>query len=276
MNGHAVTGVTVSPAGKAAGFRAARPRPGRRRHRGQRPARSTRSSRRGRLAAQRGGAGDPAGRARRPGDDPAAGAAGEARSARPRADAGGAADAARRPACRQLARCRHPRLHRGRGAGDGPHLHHRPGGAGQGLGGHPAAAVALRIFRTVPVDPARQRPGRGADSKAARFRIQPIATAPPRRRPGRRGRGSANNFVTEIFRARTIDAAAAVEALRPLVSREGSVTASAQLDRRRRFRRQCRAASASAAPASTATVASRRIVALGMPARARSRPRSTR
>ncbi|HYD36331.1 MAG TPA: type II secretion system secretin GspD, partial [Allosphingosinicella sp.] len=35
-----------------------------------------------------------------------------------------------------------------------------------------------------------------------------------------------NNFVTEIFRTRNIEGAAALEALRPLVSREGSITAS--------------------------------------------------
>lgn len=57
------------------------------------------------------------------------------------------------------------------------------------------------------------------------FRIQPIATG------GSAGgrvaaRGSANNFVTEIFRTRSIEGAQALEALRPLVSREGSITAS--------------------------------------------------
>ena len=57
------------------------------------------------------------------------------------------------------------------------------------------------------------------------FRIQPIATGAA---AGGRvaGRGSANNFVTEIFRTRNIEGAAALEALRPLVSREGSITAS--------------------------------------------------
>jgi general secretion pathway protein D len=57
------------------------------------------------------------------------------------------------------------------------------------------------------------------------FRIQPIASG------GAAGgrvasRGSANNFVTEIFRTRNIEGPAALEALRPLVSREGSITAS--------------------------------------------------
>ncbi|HYE29452.1 MAG TPA: type II secretion system secretin GspD [Allosphingosinicella sp.] len=56
------------------------------------------------------------------------------------------------------------------------------------------------------------------------FRIQPIATGAA---AGGRvaGRGSANNFVTEIFRTRSIEGAAALETLRPLVSREGSITA---------------------------------------------------
>jgi general secretion pathway protein D len=57
------------------------------------------------------------------------------------------------------------------------------------------------------------------------FRIQPIASGGA---AGGRvaGRSSANNFVTEIFRTRNIEGAAALEALRPLVSREGSITAS--------------------------------------------------
>ncbi|MDP8993733.1 MAG: type II secretion system secretin GspD [Pseudomonadota bacterium] len=58
------------------------------------------------------------------------------------------------------------------------------------------------------------------------LRIQPVsgasASAPVRN--GRRG--SAHNFVTEILRVRNIEPAAAVETLRPLVSREGSITAS--------------------------------------------------
>ena len=57
------------------------------------------------------------------------------------------------------------------------------------------------------------------------FRIQPIDTAAAQ--PGRVGTaGSARNqFVTEVIRLRSIDAASAVETIRPLVSREGSVTA---------------------------------------------------
>ncbi|HYJ84313.1 MAG TPA: secretin N-terminal domain-containing protein, partial [Allosphingosinicella sp.] len=57
------------------------------------------------------------------------------------------------------------------------------------------------------------------------FRIQPIASGAA---AGGRvaSRGSANNFVTEIIRTRSIDAAQALEALKPLVSREGSITAS--------------------------------------------------
>jgi general secretion pathway protein D len=57
------------------------------------------------------------------------------------------------------------------------------------------------------------------------YRIQPadgVAT-----QPGRVGAGSAsrNSFITEIFRLRSVDSATMVETLRPLVSREGSVTA---------------------------------------------------
>jgi len=57
------------------------------------------------------------------------------------------------------------------------------------------------------------------------FRIQPADTAAAQ--PGRIGtKGAARNaFVTEVFRLRSIEAASAVETLRPLVSREGSVTA---------------------------------------------------
>jgi general secretion pathway protein D len=58
------------------------------------------------------------------------------------------------------------------------------------------------------------------------LRIQPVATAATS--PGRVGRRatSASSFVTEIIRLRSIDAAQAIEAVRPLVSREGSVTGS--------------------------------------------------
>jgi general secretion pathway protein D len=57
------------------------------------------------------------------------------------------------------------------------------------------------------------------------FRIQPIATGAAA--GGRVGsRGSANNFITEIFRTRSIEGAQALETLRPLISREGSITAS--------------------------------------------------
>lgn len=57
------------------------------------------------------------------------------------------------------------------------------------------------------------------------FRIQPSDTAATQ--PGRIGAAGAsrNTFVTEIFRLRSIEASAAVETIRPLVSREGSVTA---------------------------------------------------
>jgi general secretion pathway protein D len=57
------------------------------------------------------------------------------------------------------------------------------------------------------------------------FRIQPIDTAASQ--PGRVGSAGAarNQFVTEVIRLRSIDATSAVETIRPLVSREGSVTA---------------------------------------------------
>ena len=57
------------------------------------------------------------------------------------------------------------------------------------------------------------------------FRIQPSDSAAAQ--PGRVGtRGAAqNSFVTEVFRLRSIDADSAVATLRPLVSKEGSVTA---------------------------------------------------
>ncbi|MET0268980.1 MAG: secretin N-terminal domain-containing protein, partial [Sphingomonas sp.] len=56
------------------------------------------------------------------------------------------------------------------------------------------------------------------------FRIQPVDTAASQ--PGRVGsRGQSNNsFVTEVFRLRSIDAQSAVDTIRPLVSREGSVS----------------------------------------------------
>jgi general secretion pathway protein D len=57
------------------------------------------------------------------------------------------------------------------------------------------------------------------------YRIQPVATAA--QSGGRVGRrASPNNFVTEIIRLRNIEAPQALEAVRPLVSREGSVTGS--------------------------------------------------
>jgi general secretion pathway protein D len=57
------------------------------------------------------------------------------------------------------------------------------------------------------------------------FRIQPIDTAASQ--PSRIGSSGAsrNQFVTEIIRLRSVDATSAVETIRPLVSREGSVTA---------------------------------------------------
>ena len=57
------------------------------------------------------------------------------------------------------------------------------------------------------------------------YRIQPVDTAAAQ--PGRVGATGAarNQFVTEVIRLHSIDAASAVETIRPLVSREGSVTA---------------------------------------------------
>jgi general secretion pathway protein D len=57
------------------------------------------------------------------------------------------------------------------------------------------------------------------------YRVQPVATAA--QSGGRVGRRtSPNGFVTEIIRLRSIEAPQALEAVRPLVSREGSVTGS--------------------------------------------------
>lgn len=59
------------------------------------------------------------------------------------------------------------------------------------------------------------------------YRIQPVeGVATQAGRVGSSG-AARNSFVTEIFRLRAIDAAQAVETVRPLVSREGSVTANA-------------------------------------------------
>jgi general secretion pathway protein D len=57
------------------------------------------------------------------------------------------------------------------------------------------------------------------------YRIQPADGAATQ--PTRVGSGSAapSQFVTEVFRLRSIDSTTAVETLRPLVSREGSITA---------------------------------------------------
>ncbi len=57
------------------------------------------------------------------------------------------------------------------------------------------------------------------------YRIQPVDGAASQ--PGRVGSqgASRNSFVTEVFRLRSIDSMTIVEAIRPLVSREGSVTA---------------------------------------------------
>lgn len=57
------------------------------------------------------------------------------------------------------------------------------------------------------------------------FRIQPIAGAAASAPISRGRRGNPSGFVTEIFRVRHIEAASAVESLRPLVSRDGAITA---------------------------------------------------
>ncbi|MBK5264996.1 MAG: type II secretion system secretin GspD [Alphaproteobacteria bacterium] len=68
-----------------------------------------------------------------------------------------------------------------------------------GLVAVPAPGGAYRIL---PADTAASQPSRVGDRSAAR-----------------------NQFVTEVFRLRSIDAASALETLRPLVSKEGSITA---------------------------------------------------
>ncbi|HYN45125.1 MAG TPA: secretin N-terminal domain-containing protein, partial [Allosphingosinicella sp.] len=57
------------------------------------------------------------------------------------------------------------------------------------------------------------------------LRIQPVAGAASTAPVGGRRAGS-SRFVTEIFRVRHVEAAAAVETLRPLVSRDGAISAS--------------------------------------------------
>ena len=58
------------------------------------------------------------------------------------------------------------------------------------------------------------------------LRIQPLATAAQSGGRVNRRAASPSSFVTEIIRLRSIEAAQAIEAVRPLVSREGSVTGS--------------------------------------------------
>jgi general secretion pathway protein D len=58
------------------------------------------------------------------------------------------------------------------------------------------------------------------------LRVQPVASASSSAPVRTARRTSPNNFVTEILRLRSIEPAQAVETLRPLVSREGSITAS--------------------------------------------------
>lgn len=58
------------------------------------------------------------------------------------------------------------------------------------------------------------------------LRVQPIAGAAASAPVGRSSRRSGSTFVTEILRVRSIEPAQAIETLRPLVSRDGSITAS--------------------------------------------------
>ncbi|HEX7855971.1 MAG TPA: type II secretion system secretin GspD [Sphingobium sp.] len=61
-------------------------------------------------------------------------------------------------------------------------------------------------------------------SPGGAFRIQPVEGIAGQ--PSSVGRAaSRNQFITEVIRLRTIDAASALETLRPLVSREGAITA---------------------------------------------------
>jgi general secretion pathway protein D len=63
-------------------------------------------------------------------------------------------------------------------------------------------------------------------SSGGAFRIQPVAGAAASARVGGSRRAPASGFVTEIFRVRNVQPAQAIETLRPLVSRDGSITAS--------------------------------------------------
>jgi len=63
-------------------------------------------------------------------------------------------------------------------------------------------------------------------SSGGALRIQPVAGAAATARVGGSRRAPASGFVTEIFRVRNVQPAQAVETLRPLVSRDGSITAS--------------------------------------------------
>jgi general secretion pathway protein D len=63
-------------------------------------------------------------------------------------------------------------------------------------------------------------------SSGGALRIQPVAGASSSAPLGGSRRASPSGFVTEILRVRRIEAAQAIDALRPLVSRDGSITAS--------------------------------------------------
>jgi general secretion pathway protein D len=105
------------------------------------------------------------------------------------------------------------------------------------------------------------------------FRIQPVAGAASTSSARVSRRGSPNNFVTEIFRLRNIEGAQALESLRPLISREGSIT-STPIRSSWRTMPTMSPASARSSPASTATRRRRGSSPCRMPVRGKSRPRS--
>ncbi|WP_438729050.1 type II secretion system secretin GspD [Parasphingorhabdus sp. DH2-15] len=57
------------------------------------------------------------------------------------------------------------------------------------------------------------------------YRIQPVAGSAAQASPGNSRTAQRDQFVTDVFRLKSIDATSAAESLRPLVSNEGSLTA---------------------------------------------------
>ena len=151
------------------------------------------------------------------------------------------------------------------------HLHHRSAVQGR-VSVVTDRPLASRIFRAVPVDAARQRLRRGPDLRR-RAAVQPIAGAASSAPVG----GSARQ--RERLRHRDLArpqhrAGAAVETLRPLVSRDGLDHRRAELDRRLRLRRQCPPHPPGARPDRRRQRQSPGWSASTMPARARSPRRS--